>query len=1211
MKKLYALLGGLIFIITNCLAQPPNDNCNTSTNLPRQAGNTCTSTIAATTVAATPSSQTAIGGSANIDDDIWFDFTLGAGQTNGIIRLSNLVFSGPNNGIIMQLWLTDCATSQPYSALTGAGIGSSYDWNLTGLNPGASYKVRVYTDNITSRVTFNACFLAGPVNDDCANAQTLTPIAGTNSCVFVPGTANGSTFQATPSSQASGDGAGKDDDVWYQFTTEATPKNYTVNLNDIIFISGFGNGVIELWQLCGDATFISWFPFATSADLGTLLTNTNYKIRVYTYGTSTRFSSFNICVSFQTPSPANNHFSNASLVTLSNSTTCANILTGGTTAGATPDNIPTCSGAPSSATANDVWYKFIPTTAQATIKLTNKTIVEGASNLMWLQVYESSNTNLKLCAENNGADSVVFDGTSLSKTLTPGTTYYLRIYNHDPASACTFNICNYLPKGPLNDNCLFAYNLLISSNEDCNNRLAITNANATTSTTTAPPCVTTVYNDVWLKFVAPTPLPTTGLRFSIQNFQLVTGSNPNLRYAVYGGNCSGLTYLSCDNLPTLTSGQTYFIRVFSASGSGTGNFEVCLSPNPTTLTNISCASAVTLVASTDQSATYTQGTTLGLTTLNTITDCFAITGSPNKVLWYKFIATATSHFVQFTDMVQLSTNANSLGYRVTTGSCPSTSALSSPVCIAGVNNQNQSITGLTIGQTYFIEVLENTFNGGPVSYKLRVIGTNAPANDNSIGSSTIIQNPTCSTTNGSFRFSTLSASVPASLGATYFQDVWYKFKAATTSATINIAGRLAQPRIAIYNFDGSALLYAGVEGYSYSVAGLSVGVDYTIRVLNTSSTSGFGPTADFTICVSGVPSSTLAIGPTPISCLTNDNVVTSNNSNTWLHFTRGGNLIASVFDAANMGNMVAKYFINTAAIRSSGGVEYLDRNVEITPTSQPLTPVTIRLYFTKAEFDAFTESNDNDDNDAFWLNDLKISKFASLSCTSVIGGSGEEMFGIAGYGSLSASVYFLDVIVPSFSGFYIKNVASNVALPATCSNFNYKLFGNNIQLMWSTQTETNSSYFEIQKSTDGINFSTIANLVASNNSAIQKNYQFIDKFNANELIYYRIKQVDKDGKEQFVCKTLKVNGLSKVESFSTVYPNPANNQITVDILKMYSGKTEVQIVNAVGQIVSSKIFNLQNANTQLKMDVSKLAAGIFTMRIISTNEVVTKQFTKL
>lgn len=1213
MKKILALLSIQAILSIAVYAQPSNDNCNTAVVLPVKP-NECSTVYSATTVAATQSSQTAFFGLYN-DDDVWFKFTTPAtasigspGQSKIMIELSNISYpvgSSANFELEVREGVNVCGNTYlveyPISPTGGA-------LPLYNLIPNTEYSIRIYTLNTTSRINFDICVnqIAGPpTNDDCINATTIPLVANTG---FV--NENYGTQYASASSQSSGEATGKDDDVWYSFTTPATAMNAEVLLEGASLYAP----VLELWNSCSSSAFSSWFTNDTLVTFTNLLPNTTYKIRLYTYGTANRIPHFKITVTLKPTPPPNNSFFTATLINLSTSNTCSTILTGGTTKDATADNLPTCTGTPTAATAKDVWYKFVPTTTSATIKLINKTLVSGTGSLMWLQVYESSNINLKLCSDNNTIDSVVFDGSTAAKTLTAGTTYYLRIYNHDVNSSCTFDICNYLPKGPTYDECSNAVNILISTNEYCNNKVNISTVNSTTSSISAPPCASVVYNDVWVKFVAPTPIPSTGLMFTISNYQSVVGINPGYRYAVYGGTCGSLSYLSCDALPTLVAGNTYYVRIFNTSGSGTGTFDVCLASYPTAQTNTTCATATTLVATADQSATYVQGTTYGLTTSNTITDCFGYSGPPNKVLWYKFVATSTNHYVEFSDMINLDANSNSIGYRVTTGSCPSTTALSSPVCVFGVNNTNNAISGLTIGQTYYIEVMENTFNGGAVSFKLRVIGTTAPINNQPSSPTLLIQNPTCNSINGTFRFAGLDVvpAVPASLGSTYYQDVWYKFQAAATTATITVGGRITIPRIAIYNSSTTTLLDGGVEAYSYSLSGLTIGSFYVIRLINTSSTSDPGPMSDFTICVSGIPSTTLASGPTPSTCLVNDNVVISNASNRWLHFTRGGNLIASVFDGVAMGNMTAKYYINTGAVRSNTGVEYMDRNMEITPVTQPTSPVNVRLYFTRDEFESFVAANDGDGNDAYWLNDLKIAKFSSLSCTDAISGSGEALYGLAGYGSLSANVYYVEVIVPSFSSFFFKNVASSTVVPFVCNDFNYKIASDKILLNWTAITEPNNSYFEIQKSVDGISFKTIGIINDKQDYNSTNTYQFVDGITANNSkVYYRLASVSKDGKRQIICRTITLNSKSSAITIGNLYPNPANDFVIADIQKPYTGKVAVQILNAMGQKVTEQKFKIGVNDFQLKINTTLLTKGSYLVKFITTEETITQQLTKM
>jgi len=92
-------------------------------------------------------------------------------------------------------------------------------------------------------------------NDDCASAFALTPVVNCTT-----GEGPFSTEGATQSSQASGDGTGRDDDVWFKFTTGPTNIYGKVSLINPEYLN-FGNAVIELWGNCGDAANTQFFPF--------------------------------------------------------------------------------------------------------------------------------------------------------------------------------------------------------------------------------------------------------------------------------------------------------------------------------------------------------------------------------------------------------------------------------------------------------------------------------------------------------------------------------------------------------------------------------------------------------------------------------------------------------------------------------------------------------------------------------------------------------------------------------------------------------------------------------------------------------------------------------------------------------------------------------------------------------------------------------------
>lgn len=88
-------------------------------------------------------------------------------------------------------------------------------------------------------------------------------------------------------------------------------------------------------------------------------------------------------------------------------------------------------------------------------------------------------------------------------------------------------------------------------------------------------------------------------------------------------------------------------------------------------------------------------------------------------------------------------------------------------------------------------------------------------------------------------------------------------------------------------------------------------------------------------------------------------------------------------------------------------------------------------------------------------------------------------------------------------------------LPVKLSSYSIKRTNKGIQIDWTTVTERNSAYFELQKSLDGYSFETIAIIVGAGNSEKENNYQFIDNDIRSNMSYYRIKQVDFDGEFQY------------------------------------------------------------------------------------------------
>lgn len=691
---------------------PANDNCAGAVILPIQAGS-CTTTIAGNTANATKSAQTAFIPSAT-DDDIWYKFTTPASSDPEarfmvMLQLSNLAFTNGAEDIFLER--REGATficDDYYPDNQTFYVGSPANWMMTGLKPSTVYSIRLYTNNESSRVAFDICLYipTPPANDNCEAPVALTPQL--NTC-----TPSGpfSTLAATKSPQASGDGSGRDDDVWFSFNTPAESRKFVVELTNRTYNTGFGNNVIELWGTCGSAEYLVFAPFAATADFGVLNPSTTYRVRVYTYGTSSRLSSFNICVKMVSP-PVNDECVNANPVVVGPVGVFGPIVQG-TTQNASQSAQPNTPCF--TYTDDDVWYRFTaPASGIVGLKIDNVTNPAGGGiPVMASMLYSgtcNSLVNLQCLGTNNGS----FTG------LTPGQEYYLRVMTNDGGAAANFDIALQALQPPPNDNCAdaitvpvnadFTYNLFVSGSTNL----------AQTSSVPLSPCTPLAGNDVWYQFTAPA---TGSLQMSLFNRVNPGGGSTAMYSILYSGNCTSPVHVQCisaltENITGLTPGGVYYLRVMSNAVGQYVNFSLGLRLLPAPMTNTTCATARHLTTE------FQSGTTLGLPAANETVACYG-SKAPNKVAYYHFTATATWHYIDFTDLIALSPNQAGVGFRVSSGTCEGDLVVNSVGCIAGVKFNNSPITGLTIGNTYIVQLMENTYNGGPVAFKMRLAPPNA------------------------------------------------------------------------------------------------------------------------------------------------------------------------------------------------------------------------------------------------------------------------------------------------------------------------------------------------------------------------------------------------------------------------------------------------------------------------------------------------------
>jgi len=209
--------------------------------------------------------------------------------------------------------------------------------------------------------------------------------------------------------------------------------------------------------------------------------------------------------------------------------------------------------------------------------------------------------------------------------------------------------------------------------------------------------------------------------------------------------------------------------------------------------------------------------------------------------------------------------------------------------------------------------------------------------------------------------------------------------------------------------------------------------------------------------------------------------------------------------------------------------------------------------------------------------------------------------------TLIATITGDSVFHPSQSGHYFAAVTNSIctqltlhtdtifydaALPVTIINLKAKQQKSIIKVEWISVTEINVAGYEIQRSSNALNFNTIGSLTAKGNGTQKVNYTFNDVQPLHGDNYYRIKAADKDGKIMYSNTVLVKMNNDKI--ITVVYPNPAKDILHVET----NGSVTFSLINQSG-----KILVTTNINGKGSIDISGITPGLYFLKNNSTGNV--------
>lgn len=269
-----------------------------------------------------------------------------------------------------------------------------------------------------------------------------------------------------------------------------------------------------------------------------------------------------------------------------------------------------------------------------------------------------------------------------------------------------------------------------------------------------------------------------------------------------------------------------------------------------------------------------------------------------------------------------------------------------------------------------------------------------------------------------------------------------------------------------------------------------------------------------------------------------------------------------------------------------GSYQVTNKTFKVTPTNNnPAGQYEITLYYKASELTTFTPANIQ-----------TMGKTPGTIATGVAGNT--TLMAVASSTALTSDYAFTATFNTGFSGFGLSSAPPGAPLPVTLVDFEGKNTSEGNVLRWTTSSESNNDYFAIEESINGKNFTEAGRVKGVGNASAANHYSFTDVDFNKGITYYRLKQVDFDGKYGY-SRMVAIDAPS--EGNIRFYPNPVQSALNIELPNLQSSWVNARVIDASGrEVLARERATVQNG--RLNIPLGKLPAGIY--QVLITNDKV-------
>ncbi len=202
--------------------------------------------------------------------------------------------------------------------------------------------------------------------------------------------------------------------------------------------------------------------------------------------------------------------------------------------------------------------------------------------------------------------------------------------------------------------------------------------------------------------------------------------------------------------------------------------------------------------------------------------------------------------------------------------------------------------------------------------------------------------------------------------------------------------------------------------------------------------------------------------------------------------------------------------------------------------------------------------------------------------------------------SAGCSVYATDTVVIIFD-------STCTTLESSITSLNGKIADGIAQISWTTNANASTDYFEVMRSFDGINFTSVGKVSTQAPENMIGNYSFQDDISSFKSlnVYYKLK-IGLKLKAIRYSKVLRL-GLPMSTNDAVIYPNPANEKVQIAVSSDKKQRMNLSIFDLSGALIQTKEFYLDKGANLFVLETGSWKTGTYVIQLTASNQTIHKK----